>query len=351
VIRTATLTREIKHNEKRWRSLLENVELAVLGCELDGRINFVNPFFLRVTGMPKPSVMGARVEELVVPEEVPSLLEKLRVAIQQGPDPRSEWSFKCASGDSRRFLWSTVPLLDSNNAMVGFLSVGEDITDRIRAEETARNLSGRIMSAQEDERSRLARELHDDVTQRLARLAIDAGRTEKNLTSESDLKAVRSIRENLVRLSEDVHSLAYRLHPSVLEDLGLVEALRVECDRFTRWGVIPARLKIQSASEAVPRPVALCLFRIAQEALRNVARHARASSVEVSLLDRDRGIQLAVKDDGAGFDPKSPRDHPSLGHASMRERVNLLGGELDIESSPGYGTTILAWVPLTGTGK
>lgn len=216
---------------------------------------------------------------------------------------------------------------------------------RQRAEESALDFSGRLISAQEDERSRLARELHDDVTQRLALLAIDAGRSERE-GNKADENAMRAVREGLIRLSEDVHSLSYRLHPSVLDDLGLIEALKAECERFSRIESIPVDIKVQDGFGSPPRQIALCLFRIAQEALRNVGRHAKAKTAEVSLRSLDNGIQLCVRDDGVGFDDRHHRDRPSLGLASMRQRIYLVGGELDIDSSPGHGTIVLAWVPV-----
>ena len=217
---------------------------------------------------------------------------------------------------------------------------------RRHSEAAAHELGGKLITAQEQERARIARELHDDVTQRLAALAIDAGREERN--SSPTRGAMQSMREGLVRLSEDVHALSYRLHPSILEDLGLIEALKAECERFSQ-----CRVRLQANTrdipDALPQDVALCLFRIAQEGLRNVARHAGARRAEVCMRRLDGGLELTVKDDGAGFDPKQRRAEMSLGHASMRQRVALLGGKIDIESSSGHGTTILAWVPLRGT--
>ena len=215
---------------------------------------------------------------------------------------------------------------------------------RRRSEAAAHELGGRLINAHEEERARIARELHDDVTQRLAALAIDAGRDERN-SGPTGGAAMRSMREGLVRLSEDVHALSYRLHPSILEDLGLIEALKAECERFSQC---PVRLEANTRDipDVLPQDVALCLFRIAQEGLRNVARHAGARRAEVSLRRLDGGLELTVKDDGAGFDPGQHRAQMSLGHASMRQRVALLGGTIDIESSSGHGTTILAWVPL-----
>jgi signal transduction histidine kinase len=218
---------------------------------------------------------------------------------------------------------------------------------RRRSEVAAHELGGRLISAQEEERARLARELHDDVTQRLALLAIEAGRDERSSGSPAGNAAMRSMREGLVRLSEDVHALSYRLHPSILEDLGLIEALKSECERFSKC---PIRLEANARDipERLPHDVALCLFRIAQEGLRNVARHAGASRAEVCLRRLNGGLQLSVTDNGVGFDPARHRTRTSLGHGSMRQRVHHLGGRIDIHSSPGRGTMVLAWVPLKG---
>jgi signal transduction histidine kinase len=225
-------------------------------------------------------------------------------------------------------------------------SLAETEAGRKQAEQAAREFGGRLLHAQEAERARLARELHDDITQRLARLAIDAGRVESGTVGAVANQIMREVRDGLVRLSEDVHSLSYKLHPALLEDLGLADALKAECERFTRHESIPVEIKLDELPAAIPHETGLCLFRITQEALRNVARHARAGSVKVSMRCLDGGLQLAVADTGVGFEPAQERDRPSLGLASMRERVRLVGGELDVESSPGHGTTIVAWVTL-----
>ena len=217
---------------------------------------------------------------------------------------------------------------------------------RIRAESAARDLSGRLINAHEEERSRLARDLHDDVTQRLARLAIDAGRLSLDTLGVQPTETVLSIQEGLVTLSEDVHALSYQLHPSMLEDLGLGEALKSEAARFEQQESIAMHLHLEGLPDSIPPEISLGLYRISQEALRNVARHARARRVEVTVRPLDDGLELAVCDDGSGFDPSQQRHHLSLGLASMQERVLLLGGKFDIESIPGQGTTVIAWVPL-----
>jgi len=216
------------------------------------------------------------------------------------------------------------------------------------SEEALRDLSRRLIRAHEEERARLARELHDDLTQRLARLAIDLGRFDPRAGATSAAETIRAVRDGLARLSEDIHALAYRLHPTVLEDLGLTDALRAECGRFARQESLAVDVKLHEVPEDIPNDTALCLFRVAQESLRNVARHARARTVDVSLRALDGGLQLAVRDDGIGFDPVGQRARARLGVASMRERVHLVAGELDIDSAPGRGTTVAAWVPLHG---
>jgi len=221
-----------------------------------------------------------------------------------------------------------------------------DITELKSAEEAIRNVSRQLILAQEDERARLARELHDDVTQRLARVAIDAGRIELTAPTGPTGEMMRHVREDLVRLSEDVHALSYRLHPSLLEDLGLADALQVECDRFSAVSSVSSTLEVRALPDSIPRGAAICLFRVAQEALRNVDRHAQARSVQVTLQGMDGGLQLAVRDDGVGFDPRDTHKRRSLGQASMRERIRLAAGEIDIDTAPGQGTTIVAWVPL-----
>jgi signal transduction histidine kinase len=159
------------------------------------------------------------------------------------------------------------------------------------------------------------------------------------------------MRRDLVQLSEDVHDICYALHPVILQHLGLIEALKIECDRFSSVEAIPISFRVEENIDEPPRPAALCLYRIAQEALQNVARHAGASEIEVGLRLVDGGLQLSVHDNGVGFDPNLKPARPSLGHASMRQRVSLAGGELRVDSEPGHGTTVLAWVPLSGNAS
>jgi len=248
----------------------------------------------------------------------------------------------------RAYLAAGVTIVLLQSALIAGL-FWQRFQRRRAARETA-SLGGRLLMVHENERRRVARELHDDVTQRLAALAIEATWVEGPDPVSAD-RATRSIRDGLIKLSEDVHALSYRLHPSVIEDLGLVEALKAECDRVTLSGAVTVQFNASEIPRKLPQDTALCLFRVAQEALRNVVRHAGASSVEVSVSPMDGGLQLAVSDNGTGFDPGRHAERPSLGLASIRERVSLLKGQVDIDSAQGHGTTVLAWIPLSAVSK
>jgi len=216
---------------------------------------------------------------------------------------------------------------------------------RRRAERQVHELNRRLLTAQEDERKAIARELHDDFSQRLARMAMDAARLEYAAAVPLEGRAHAPMRDELARLSEDANALAYQLHPSTLDDLGLAEALRTECERFSRLESIPVALDVDGAEPGMPRDTALCLFRIAQEGLRNVARHAKARSVSLSCRAESGGFELTLRDDGVGFRAPRRRGRPSLGLASMRERVEVLGGRFRVDSAPGQGTILHAWAP------
>jgi signal transduction histidine kinase len=214
----------------------------------------------------------------------------------------------------------------------------------------ARDFAGRLIRAQEDERSRLGRELHDDITQRLAVLAIDVGRCERQAAAPADATLLARVREQLARLSSDVHALSYQLHPSILADLGLVEALEAEAERVRRIEGLPVELVTENVPDPMPRPVALCLYRVTQEALRNITRHAGARRARVTLRCEAGSIRLVVDDDGSGFDPDAVRRRPSLGLASMRQRVAAVGGSVRIDTGAGRGTCVEVVLPLGETG-
>jgi signal transduction histidine kinase len=216
-----------------------------------------------------------------------------------------------------------------------------------QAREGLRKLAAKLLHAQEEERRRIAREMHDDWTQRLALLGIDIAKLEKHLGApEKALPLLRTMQEQLVGLSEDVHALSRQLHPSILDDLGLVEALRSECAGFSRREGIAVVYRPEEVPTTLPKDVALCVYRVAQEALRNIAKHAAVNEAWLSLAAAGPELVLRVEDKGAGFDPAGLRCQPGLGLSSMEERARLVGAELSVTSARGRGTTVAVRVPL-----
>jgi signal transduction histidine kinase len=213
--------------------------------------------------------------------------------------------------------------------------------------EGLRKLAAKLLHAQEEERRRIAREMHDDWTQRLALLGIDIAKLEKYLgTPEKARPLLHLMQEQLVALSRDVHTLSRQLHPSILDDLGLVEALRSECAGFARREGIDVIYLPEEIPSTLPKDVALCVYRIAQEALRNLAKHAAVNKAWVSLQVTGTELVLRVQDEGVGFDLTSPHSHPGLGLSGMEERARLIQAKLAILSATGRGTTVEVRVPL-----
>lgn len=210
------------------------------------------------------------------------------------------------------------------------------------------DLAGRLIAAQEEERKRIARDLHDDFSQRLAALAIEAGALARRLKErgeEAD-RAVKleRLRRGIALLGDDIHGVARRLHAATIEDLGLVAAVQAECRAFFKRGGPPVELEIAGEFEALAADVSLALFRIVQEALRNMEKHAAAQQVVVRCTRTPAGASLLVRDDGVGFEPRS-MGRAGLGLSSMTERVRLLGGQIQVESAPGQGTSISVTLP------
>ena len=222
-------------------------------------------------------------------------------------------------------------------------------TDLKRSQGETRALADRLLRVQEDERRRISRELHDDINQRLAMLAVEVEMLEQRvpMAPAQTGRALRAIQDRIVELSEDVRHLAYQFHPSLLDDLGLPIALQRLADDVAARAGIQARVIHHGVPEHLSPEIATCLYRVAQEGLANVAKHARASRVEVELTSAGEGLTLAVTDDGVGFDSAGVRgSHASLGLVSMDERIRMVNGTCRIISAPGTGTHVTAWVPV-----
>jgi signal transduction histidine kinase len=214
-----------------------------------------------------------------------------------------------------------------------------------------RALAARLLTTQEEERRRVSRELHDDLNQKLAMLEVDAERLGQQLSSSPAIvQKVRSLQTRVAEVSNDVRRVAYQLHPSILDHLGLAVALRSYCSEFSKREGIRVLLSTEDATEPVPEPVALCLYRLTQESLRNVAKHASSKSASVKLRRSGNGIHLSIRDSGVGFDPASGLHKGGIGLLSMKERVRLVDGKFTLQSRPGKGTQIEVWAPLPDGG-
>lgn len=215
-------------------------------------------------------------------------------------------------------------------------------------ESDLRRLAGRLIRAHEEERSRLARELHDDLAQRLAVFAIDIGKLEQQLKDQPAVlqEELREMKSDIVKVSEDVHNLSRQLHPSILDDLGLIRAIESECTNFSRREGIEIVFRHEDFPMAIPKDISLPLYRIIQEGLRNISKHACAEHISVFLEGTDHDVLLSIQDDGIGFDWAEVSKQPGLGLSSMRERARLMNGELSIQSQPEKGTVISIKVPL-----
>jgi len=243
------------------------------------------------------------------------------------------------------------------------LSVVRDVTDRQRALQALkdsqknlhyshnqiRDLLGRLIDAQEAERRRMSRELHDDLSQRVATLSVSISRLKKKLPmSEAELTLELDVlRGHIDNLTNEIRSLSHQLHPAVLEHLGLVTALESYIETFRSEEQIDVTLNADTGKVRIPFQTSICIYRVAVEALRNVARHSSASSAQVSLKCADNIIELRVSDAGKGFNVETARRGDGLGLVSIEERLRLLQGSCDIESTAESGTTIVARAPLS----
>jgi len=221
-----------------------------------------------------------------------------------------------------------------------------EIIERKQGERTLEELAGRLIGAQEDERSRIGRELHDHVSQRLGILAIKIDQLRMNPSTGTTIApALDELRQQTSEITDDIHALSHRLHSSMLDHLGVVPALQRLVKECSQRYAIPIAFTHASLPAPVPSEVALCLFRVAEESLTNVAKHSQAASARVDVASDGGGIRLTIADVGVGFDPRMLETRAGLGFVSMRERLRLVHGTIRIHAAPAQGTKIDVWVP------
>jgi PAS domain S-box-containing protein len=223
----------------------------------------------------------------------------------------------------------------------------KEIAERADAERQLKNLTSRLIESQEIRSKFLARELHDVVSQKLAAVGMGLGRLLQT-GGKKGAPTLRAAREDLMSLARDLHRMSRQLHPAILDDLGLAAAINSECVAFTEQYGMPATFTAVDVPQAIAGDVALCLYRVAQESLRNAGKHADAPTVEVTLRGRADELVLQIEDGGSGFEAAAVRTKGGIGLVSMEERVRIVGGTLTVSSQRGRGTTIEARIPLRG---
>ena len=269
-------------------------------------------------------------------------------------NPTSQISYRVLQPDEP-VVWlekSARGFFDEQGKLLRMIGMVANITERKLTEAALANVSGRLIEAQEQERSRIARELHDDIGQRLAMLAINLAQLQRSPPNSSELPSrIGELQEQTSGLAADIQSLSHELHSSRLQYLGVAAAMRGFCGEFGEQQKVEIDCKIHDLPAPLSPDISLCLFRVLQEALHNSTKHSGVRYFEVELCGTPDGIHLTVSDAGAGFDIDAAKASRGLGLISMEERLRLVGGELSINSQPKRGTTIHAHVRLNSRGS
>jgi PAS domain S-box-containing protein len=293
-------------------------------------------------------VTGRQLVERIHPEDREAYaVLRARLTPEQ---PNYKTSYRVLRPD-RSVIWLEVNgyvFFDEQGRMLRIIGIMADITERKFAEEVLSSVSRRLIEAQEEERTWIARELHDDINQRIALLANQleqwAQHPSKSVVEATD--HIRRVCQDVSKLGTDIQALSHRLHSSKLEYLGLAAAARSFCEESSEQQKVEIEFSHAGIPRSLPKEISLCLFRVLQEALQNAVKHSGERHFRVELNGTSRGIQLTVNDLGVGFDEQDAMSRRGLGLISMRERMQLVGGAFSIESKPGSGTTIRAWAPF-----
>jgi two-component system CheB/CheR fusion protein len=350
---------EAEKSQSTIRALLESTTQSIIAVEAGEKIVLANGNTEKMFGYRRDELIGQPLE-ILIPESARgrhTAHHKVYFANMQSRPMGIGLSL-----EGRRKDGTTFPVeigLSGIETSAGKLAVAfmSDITERKRLEQAAeahaqevQALAASLLTAQEEERRRVSRELHDQICQQLASLAMDIGGIAAMPAPRDEAerqRRLKALQDRTVQASEMARHIAYELHPSVLDDLGVVASLRDLCRRFSDKAKDVA-LKFTSGAmpASMPREVASCLYRVAQQSLENIARHAGAANVSVALAANKGKVTLKIADDGAGFDPETVKGRGGLGLVGMQERARLVNGNLSIAARPGHGTRIALVIPL-----
>ncbi len=337
----------LKQSEEKFSKAFQQSPMALtLTSAQDDRYLDVNETFEHLTGWRRDEVMGRTPFDIGVWVDPTQRVEYVKRILAGGAVRDWEIHYRCKDGAQRVGLGAGELIEIGDERCI--LSVVADITDRKRAEEALSGMNRKLIEAQEQERIRIARDLHDDVTQRLALLAIDLDQVQGHLPdSDFELRThIGTIRERTAQIAADVQAMSHELHSSKLEYLGLFAAVKGFCKEFGALQKAKIDFESRDLPTSLPPEISLCLFRVLQEALHNAAKHSGVRHFEVQLSGTPEEILLTVSDPGGGFDSEAAMQGEGLGLTSMKERLKLVNGQLSIDSRPNRGTTIQARVPF-----
>jgi PAS domain S-box-containing protein len=343
----------LQESEKRYRTMFEHASDGIAIMPIEGNKLIVNESFARMHGYKSPKeIKNLRLQDLDTPETHKMAGERLH-RLMTGEIMNFEVEHYHKDGHSFPLLVSCKVIeFGGKKYFVGF---HRDITEQKKTEnalheskEQLRALSLRLAEIQENERRTLSRELHDQIGQTLSVLGINLSDIRNKLLKGNErISAFDDIIEQIEELTERVHDMTLELRPAMLDDYGLLSALRWYCERFSKRTGLPIRVQGKCINSRLDLDTETALFRVAQEALTNIAKHAKASHGSVTLEETHSKIRLLISDNGKGFDPSTfhrQRKKALWGLMIMQERVSALGGFLKIESNPGKGTRITAEV-------
>jgi PAS domain S-box-containing protein len=343
----------LRESEDKLRLILDSAPEAICGMDLEGGCTFCNPACLRDLGYSSvDELLGRDMHHLLhhtrgdgtpFPIDECRMFQAMRTGEGVHVDDEVLWR---ANGTSFPAEYWCYPQR-RGQALVGAVVAFVDITQRRLAEVALASLSGKLIEAQEQERSRIARELHDDIGQRLAVLAIELAQLQRSPAYSSELHGrMGLLQKSTSEIAADIQSLSHQLHSPRLQFLGVAAAMRGFCKEFGEQQKVEIDFETQDLPTPLSPEISLCFFRVLQEALHNAAKHSGARHLEVRLWGTSDEIHLTVRDSGAGFDIREAKTGRGLGLISMEERLKILRGTLSIESRLQHGTTIHASVPL-----
>jgi PAS domain S-box-containing protein len=340
----------LRESEERFRTMADTAPVMIWVADPDKLCTYFNQQWLDFTGRTMGQEIGNGWLEGVHPEDVERCLEVYSNAFDRRDGFTMEFRLRRVDGKFRWVFDTGAARFSPGAGFLGYIGSCIDITERKASEEALANLSGQLIRAREDECARIARELHDDVNQRMALVSIELEQLgQKPDTPGALRRQLRGLLSEITETTKEIHRMSRDLHPSKLVHLGLVPTLKSLFEELRqRHG-----LRIKFTNENLPdisQDVSLCLYRIVQECLNNVIKHSGAEACAVELRHGVNEIRLRVSDAGVGFDIESPSIKKGLGLISMRERLRLVGGSISIDSKPSLGTRIDARVPFGREG-